>query len=223
MATSVSRRSMLNLVRHRASDRSGDWSMKYLSTLVICVLLGCLGVSLAEAAEERPRSVSVHAGARSPTQSQSMQRNGRQAQNSSGRHHRRSRARITPGREIIDHSGRPQRGRASYYGREFNGRKMANGQRFNPNSNIAASRRLPLGTVARVKNLRNQQQTTVRIEDRGPYVPGRIIDVAPKAADDLRMREDGVAPVMVEPVAVPQPDGSVRSGAVRSPHQGRRH
>ena len=81
--------------------------MSYLSTLVTCALLGCLWVSPAKAAEERPHSVSVHAAARSPTLSQSMQRKGRQAQNSSGRHHRESRARITPGREIIDHSGRP--------------------------------------------------------------------------------------------------------------------
>jgi rare lipoprotein A len=116
-----------------------------------------------------------------------------------------------PGREVVDHSGRPQRGRASYYGPEFNGRKMANGRRFDPNSHVAASRSLPLGTVARVKNLRNQEQTTVRVEDRGPYVPGRILDVAPKAADDLHMRREGVAPVEVAPLAVPQSDGSVQS------------
>jgi len=133
-----------------------------------------------------------------------------------------SRARLTPGREVVDHSGRPQRGRASYYGREFNGRKMANGRPFNPNSNVAASRSLPLGTVAKVKNLENDQQTTVRVEDRGPYVPGRILDVAPKAADDLRMREQGVAPVVVEPVAVPQPDGSVKPAGAALPGQGRR-
>ena len=90
---------------------------------------------------------------------------------------------------------------------------MANGQRFNPDSNIAASRSLPLGTVARVKNLQNEQETIVRVEDRGPYVPGRILDVAPRAADTLGMREQGVAPVAVEPVAVPQPDGSMRPGA----------
>ena len=98
---------------------------------------------------------------------------------------------------------------------------MANGRRFNPNSNSAASRSLPLGTVARVKNLRSKQETTVRVEDRGPYVPGRILDVAPRAADDLGMREQGVAPVTVEPIAVPQPDGSIRPGATGSPGQRR--
>jgi rare lipoprotein A len=99
---------------------------------------------------------------------------------------------------------------------------MANGRRFNPNSNIAASRSLPLGTVARVRNLSNEQQTTVKVEDRGPYVPGRILDVAPKAAGDLGMREQGVAPVVVEPITVPQPDGSVKPGDAASPHQGQR-
>ena len=91
-----------------------------------------------------------------------------------------------------------------------------------PNSNVAASRSLPLGTVARVENLWNGEQTTVRVEDRGPYVPGRILDVAPKAADDLGMREQGVAPVVVDPVAIPQPNGSVRPGGPESSGQGHR-
>ena len=96
---------------------------------------------------------------------------------------------------------------------------MANGRRFNPNSNIAASRSLPLGTTAKVKNLENDRQTTVKVEDRGPYVPGRILDVAPKAADDLGMREQGVAPVVVEPVVVPQTDQSVRRAGAASAGQ----
>ncbi len=54
------------------------------------------------------------------------------------------------------------------------------------------------------------------------YVPGRILDVAPRAADDLDMRRQGVAPVVVEPVAVPQPDGSVRPGAGATPQGPRR-
>ncbi len=197
--------------------------MKRFGILVFCALLGCGWVFSAEATGERRRGVSVQAGDNKSRQPKhSVRRNGGHTSTAYSRGNRTSKARLRPGREVIDHSGRPQRGRASYYGREFNGRKMANGQRFNSNSNVAASRSLPLGTVARVKNLRNNEQTTVRVEDRGPYVPGRILDVAPKAADDLRMRGDGVAPVVVEPIAVPQPDGSVRSGAATSPHQGQR-
>jgi rare lipoprotein A len=98
---------------------------------------------------------------------------------------------------------------------------MANGRRFNPNSNIAASRSLPLGTTAKVKNLENDRQTTVKVEDRGPYVPGRILDVAPKAADELGMREQGVAPVVVEPVSVPPPDQSVKRAGATPSQRGR--
>src|SRR4051812_8818937 len=201
----------------------GNWPMKRLGVVVLFALLGCIWIFPAEAASERARSVSGHATASRSAQShQSVQRTGGHAQNSPRRKHRDPHARLTPGREVIDHSGRPQRGRASYYGREFNGRKMANGRRFNPNSNVTASRSLPLGTVARVENLQNGQQTTVRVEDRGPYVPGRILDVVPKAADDLGMREQGVAPVVVEPVAVPQPNGSVLPGGPASSGQGQR-
>jgi rare lipoprotein A len=90
---------------------------------------------------------------------------------------------------------------------------MANGRRFDPRSNAAASRTLPLGTTARVTNLRNGRSTQVRVEDRGPRAPGRITDVTPRIADDLDMRRQGTAPVEVAPLAVPQPDGSVRAGA----------
>ena len=196
--------------------------MKYIGVLVICALVGCGWTFPAKAAGERSRNASAHALNSSTQLSKSVPQKDRHARNSSDRRHRVSRARLTPGREVIDHSGRPQRGRASYYGREFNGRKMANGRRFNPNSNIAASRSLPLGTTAKVKNLENDRQTTVKVEDRGPYVPGRILDVAPKAADDLGMREQGVAPVVVEPVTVPQPDQSVKRAGAASAGQQRR-
>ena len=112
-----------------------------------------------------------------------------------------------------DHSGRVQRGRASYYGREFNGRRMANGRPFHPNSEAAASKTLPLGTTARVTNLQNGRSTTVRVEDRGPQARGRVLDVSPKAAQQLDLQHEGVAPVAIAPIAVPQPDGSVKPGA----------
>jgi rare lipoprotein A len=129
------------------------------------------------------------------------------------RQHQGGRPQAAPRRPGIDHSGRVQRGHASYYGPEFNGRRMANGKRFDPRSNAAASKTLPLGTTARVTNLRNGRTAQVRIEDRGPHARGRIADVTPKVAEDLGMRRQGVAPVEVAPIAVPQPDGSVRPGA----------
>ena len=84
---------------------------------------------------------------------------------------------------------------------------------MNPNANIAASKTLPLGTVAKVTNLDNGKTATVKIEDRGPYVNGRVVDLAPKVANDLDMTHKGVAPVIVKPVTLPQPDGQVKLGA----------
>jgi rare lipoprotein A len=113
----------------------------------------------------------------------------------------------------IDHSGRKQAGRASYYAKDFANRKMANGDRFNPNSNVVASKSLPLGTTAKVTNLRNGATATVRVEDRGPYVDGRIVDVTPRIAEQLGMKKVGVIPVVVAPIVVPQPDGGAKLGA----------
>jgi rare lipoprotein A len=113
----------------------------------------------------------------------------------------------------LDHTGRKQRGRASYYAHRFANRKMANGSRFNPDSDVAASTTLPLGTTAKVTNLSNGKTATVKVGDRGPYRAGRVIDVAPKVADQLEMKQAGVVPVTVAPIAVPQPDGAVKLGA----------
>jgi rare lipoprotein A len=112
-----------------------------------------------------------------------------------------------------DHSGRVQKGRASYYAHRFNNRKMADGSRFDPNSNVAASKTLPFGTTAKVTNLRNGKSAMVQVEDRGPYIRGRVVDLTPKVAGQLDIRKDGVAPVVVAPIAVPQKDGAVKLGA----------
>ena len=77
---------------------------------------------------------------------------------------------------------------------------MANGVPFNPNHSVAAHLTLPLGTVARVTNLRNGATTTVVISDRGPHTPGRILDLSPRAARDIGIR-GGVTPVEITPVA----------------------
>jgi rare lipoprotein A len=113
----------------------------------------------------------------------------------------------------IDHSGRKEIGKASFYSRRFDGRKTANGQRFNPNANTAASKTLPIGTTAKVINLSTRKAATVTVNDRGPYVAGRMLDVTPKVAAKLKMNHTGVAPVVVEPIAVPQPNGRVKLGA----------
>jgi rare lipoprotein A len=118
-----------------------------------------------------------------------------------------------PGKPKLDHSGQPRHGKASFYADKFAGRKMADGTRMDPDSNIAASRTLPIGTKAEVKNLDNGKTEVVEIRDRGPYVDGRIVDLTPKTAKKLDMDEKGVVPVVVTPIEVPQPDGSVKPGA----------
>jgi rare lipoprotein A len=111
-----------------------------------------------------------------------------------------------------DHSGQKRVGKASYYHSMFNGRKMAGGKRFDPNGANAASKTLPLGTVARVTNLANGKSAIVAIEDRGPYVEDRIVDLSPKTAAQIGIAQQGVGRVEVAPISVPLPDGSVRVG-----------
>lgn len=94
----------------------------------------------------------------------------------------------------------PQRGQAAIYdARRFTGRTMANGRPFHPDQPVAAHRHLPFGTRAEVTNLRNGRSTTVVISDRGPFTPGRIIDLSPRSAREIGMH-DGVAPVEVRPL-----------------------
>jgi len=94
---------------------------------------------------------------------------------------------------INDHHGRV--GVASWYGDEWRGRKTANGERFDPDKLTAAHRLLPFGTVVMVTNLENGRQVKVMINDRGPYISGRIIDLSKAAARKLDMIEDGLAKV----------------------------
>jgi rare lipoprotein A len=117
------------------------------------------------------------------------------------------------GQAQLDRSGEPRTGKASYYGKQFHGKKMADGTPMDPDSNVAASKTLPLGTKAEVTNLQNGRSEVVEIRDRGPYVDGRIVDVSPSVAEKLDMKEAGVAPVVVTPIEVPQKDGTVMLGA----------
>ena len=97
----------------------------------------------------------------------------------------------------------PVIGRASYYARHFNGRKTASGERMNPNQLTAASKTLPLGTRVLVTNLENGRIVHVTINDRGPYVRGRVIDLTPRAAEALDMSRQGTARVEVRQEADP--------------------
>jgi rare lipoprotein A len=95
--------------------------------------------------------------------------------------------------------GDTQRGVASWYGYECS--STASGERYNPMSMTAAHRTLPFGTMVRVTNLSSNRSAVVRINNRGPYRKGRIIDVSKAAAQELRMMTSGIAHVKVEVVA----------------------
>jgi peptidoglycan lytic transglycosylase len=93
--------------------------------------------------------------------------------------------------------------KASWYGREFKNRRTASGVRFDPSKLIGAHRTLPLGTHVRVTDLRAGRSVVIKIVDRGPYKPGRGIDLSYAAARKLGMVERGIARVSVE--VVPDP------------------
>ena len=92
---------------------------------------------------------------------------------------------------------RTQSGMASYYGTEL-GSQTASGAHFNPSAMTAAHRTLPFGTKVRVTNKRNGRSVVVTINDRGPFVRGRVIDLSTGAAGVIGMRGAGVAPVSLE-------------------------
>ena len=92
-------------------------------------------------------------------------------------------------------TGFVQRGIASWYGRKFHGKRTASGEIYNMYDRTAAHRTLPFGTYVLVRNLLNGRKTIVRINDRGPFVKGRIIDLSYRAAKDIGMIRRGTAPV----------------------------
>ncbi len=88
-----------------------------------------------------------------------------------------------------------QTGKASYYAQKFHGRKTASGERYDKNALTAAHPSLPFGTLVMVENLQNNRKVTVRINDRGPFVKGRVIDLSYTAAKKLKMVRQGVVRV----------------------------
>ncbi len=96
--------------------------------------------------------------------------------------------------------GMKERGIASWYGEDFHGWVTASGEIYDMESLSGAHRTLPLGTVVRVTNVENGKQTRVRINDRGPYVNGRILDLSYAAARKLGMAEGGLSAVSLEVV-----------------------
>ena len=93
-----------------------------------------------------------------------------------------------------------QIGVASWYGEAFDGNPTASGETYDMNGLTAASRTLPMGTKLKVTNLRNHRSLVLKVNDRGPYIPGRFLDVSKAAAEQLGFKRAGLALVEVKVV-----------------------
>jgi rare lipoprotein A len=99
-----------------------------------------------------------------------------------------------------------QYGNASWYGNSFHGRPTASGESYDMHEFTGAHRDLPFGTVIKVKNLRNGREVVVRVNDRGPFIKSRIVDLSRAAASMLGIVSRGTARVSIEVISFP--DGS---------------
>lgn len=108
---------------------------------------------------------------------------------------------------LRDHNGFVQEGKASWYGKKFHGRKTSNGETYNMYAMTAAHKTLPMGVYVKVTNKLTGQQTIVRVNDRGPFIAGRIIDLSYAAANKVGVAGPGTAPVIIEALGY-KADGS---------------
>ena len=105
-----------------------------------------------------------------------------------------------PAQDASETGGYTEEGIASWYGGKFQGRMTANGEIFDTNELTAAHKTLPFGSLVRVTHVGDGRSVVVRINDRGPFVEGRIIDLSRAAADAIGITARGVAPVSIEVV-----------------------
>lgn len=110
--------------------------------------------------------------------------------------------------------GETATGVASWYGPGFHGKTTSNGETYNQNAFTAAHKTLPMNTIISVTNLDNGRKTTVRINDRGPFVDNRILDVSKAAATRLDMLQSGTAPVKLEVIGFDSSNESLAASNV---------
>jgi len=148
----------------------------------------------ARSARQRSRARRAARASRRATRSRSSRRTQRQSSGRFIRSTQRVSVSAYIGRVRARAPGTVLTGMASYY---WQPQPVASGGRFNPNALTAAHKTLPFGTRVRVTNLNNGRSVVVTINDRGPYIRGRIIDLSRRAATVVGMRQSGVAPVRV--------------------------
>jgi len=121
--------------------------------------------------------------------------------------------------EVRKQAGKPKPyevGTASWYGEYFVGKPTASGEPYDMYDMTAASLTIPLGTYVKVTNLRNGRTVVVRVNDRGPVVPGRIIDLSYGAAEELQFAERGLQRVRLDVVNPPRTNAGVRRPAYQT-------
>ncbi len=106
--------------------------------------------------------------------------------------------------KLASSEGFVQYGKASWYGKKFHGKKTANGERYDMYGMTAAHKNLPFGTILRVTNMQNKKSVVVRVNDRGPFVEGRVVDLTHSAAKKLDMLGPGVVSVKIEAIGGPE-------------------
>lgn len=89
-------------------------------------------------------------------------------------------------------------GKASWYSQKFHGKRTASGERYNKGAYTAAHKSLPFGTIVRVTNTANDKKVDVKINDRGPFVKGRVIDLSQEAFEQIGSVKKGVVPIKIE-------------------------
>ena len=95
-----------------------------------------------------------------------------------------------------------QVGEASVYARSLSGKTMASGKPFDPNAKVVASKTLPIGSTAKVTNLKTGKSTIVKVEDRGPLPKHRLVDLSPATAKEIGVtKKEGIAPVSIKPIS----------------------
>ncbi len=114
----------------------------------------------------------------------------------------RSRDQLRKDRTLTETQGKIT-GYASYYAEKFHGKKTASGEIFDMNSLTAAHRTLPFGTICKVTNLENNKSVVVRINDRGPFIEGRILDLSKSAARAINGLATGIIKVKIEILEIP--------------------
>jgi len=104
---------------------------------------------------------------------------------------------------LTSHAGFVQGGTASWYGSDFHGKETSSGEVYNMHALTAAHKTLPLGVYVKVQNRKNGREIVVRVNDRGPFIDGRIIDLSYSAAKNLGVVKSGTAPVLIEALGYP--------------------